>query len=89
MLVLKLLCFHYYYFIWNLGSNNCNRTLMYDNVFMNLMKHVTCMLNHVRFWLYVGDESRPFVILDGLPSLYGLKYDSATALWAAIVLVLL
>ena len=24
-------------------------------------------------------ESRPFVVLDRLPSLYGLKYDSATA----------
>ena len=24
-------------------------------------------------------ESRPFVVLDGLPGLYGLKYDSATA----------
>ena len=23
-------------------------------------------------------ESRPFVVLDGLPGLYGLKYDSAT-----------
>ena len=24
-------------------------------------------------------ESRPFAVLDGLPDLYGLKYDSATA----------
>ena len=24
-------------------------------------------------------ESRSFVVLDGLPTLYGLKYDSATA----------
>ena len=24
-------------------------------------------------------ESRPFMVLDGLPGLYGLKYDSATA----------
>ena len=24
-------------------------------------------------------ESRPFVVLDGLPGLYGLKYESATA----------
>ena len=37
------------------------------------------MLNHVQSWLYVGDESIPFVVLDGLPGLYGLKYDSATA----------
>ena len=37
------------------------------------------MLNHVRSWLYVGDESRTFVVLDGLLGLYGLKYDSATA----------
>ena len=33
----------------------------------------------VRSWLYVGDEWRPFMVLDGLPGLYGLKYDSATA----------
>ena len=37
------------------------------------------MLNHVQSWLYVGDESRPFMVLDGLPGLCGLKYDSATA----------
>ena len=37
------------------------------------------MLNHVRSWLYVGDESRPFVVLDGLSGLYGLKYKSATS----------
>ena len=36
------------------------------------------MLNHVRSWLYVGDESSPFMVLNGLPYLYGLKYDSAT-----------
>ena len=47
------------------------------------------MLNHVRSWLYVGDESRPFEVLDELPGLYELKYDSATASQAAIVLVLL
>ena len=35
------------------------------------------------------DYSRYFVILDGLPSLYGLKYDSAIALVVAVVLVLL
>ena len=37
------------------------------------------MLNHVRSWLYVGDELRPFVVLDGLSGLYGLEYDSAPA----------
>ena len=37
------------------------------------------MLNHVRSWLYVGDESRPFVVLDGLLGLYGLMFDSAIA----------
>ena len=35
------------------------------------------------------DYSRSFVILDGLPGLYGLKYDSAIASVVAIVLVLL
>ena len=43
------------------------------------MYHVTSMLNHVRSWLYVDCLSRPVVVLDGLPGLYGLKYDSATA----------
>ena len=38
------------------------------------------MLNHVRSWLYVSIESRPFVVLDGLPGLYGLKYECVTAL---------
>ena len=37
------------------------------------------MLNHVRSWLYVDRLSRPIVVLDRLPGLYGLKYDSATA----------
>ena len=46
------------------------------------------MLNHVRSWLYVINESRPVVVLDGLSGLYGLKYESATAS-AAIVLLLL
>ena len=40
---------------------------------------MTCMLNHVRSWLYVDHLSRPVVVLDGLLGLYGLKYDSATA----------
>ena len=35
------------------------------------------MLNNVRSWLYVDRLSRPIVVLDGLPGLYGLKYDSA------------
>ena len=39
--------------------------------------------------LYVGYDSRSFVTLDGLPDLYGLKYDRATAPVVAIVLVLL
>ena len=30
-------------------------------------------------WLYVDRLSRRIVVLDGLPGLYGLKYDSATA----------
>jgi len=34
-------------------------------------------------------DSRSFVVLDGLPDLYGLKYDSLTASVVTIVLVLL
>ena len=37
------------------------------------------MLNHVRSWFYVDRLLRPVMVLDGLPGLYGLKYDSATA----------
>ena len=39
--------------------------------------------------LYVGYVSRSFATLDGLPGLYGLKYNSVTALVVDIVLVLL
>ena len=37
------------------------------------------MLNLVRSWLYVDPLSRTIVVLNGLPGLYGLKYDSVTA----------
>ena len=37
----------------------------------------------------VNRLSRPVAVLDGLPGLYGFKYDSATASQAAVVLVLL
>jgi len=36
------------------------------------------MLEHVRSWLSVDRLSRPVVVLDRLPGLYGLKYDRAT-----------
>ena len=52
---------------------------MYGDVFVIFMYYVACMLYHVRSLLYVGDESRPFVVLDRLPGLYGLKYESAIA----------
>jgi hypothetical protein len=39
--------------------------------------------------LYIGYDLRSFVILDGLPGLYGLKYDSVAAPVVAIVLELL
>ena len=39
--------------------------------------------------LYVGYDSMSFETLDGLPGLYGFKYDSAIAPVVAIVLVLL
>ena len=38
---------------------------------------------------YMLVHSRSFVVLDGLPDLYGLKYDGLTASVVAIVLVLL
>ena len=33
----------------------------------------------IMYWLFVDRLSRPVVVLDRLPGLYGLKYDSATA----------
>ena len=39
--------------------------------------------------LYVGYDSKSFVTLDGIPGLYGLKYDRATAPVVVIVFVLL
>ena len=47
------------------------------------------MLNHVRSWLYVGNESRLVVELGGLLGLYGFKYESGIAPVVAIVFVLL
>ena len=47
------------------------------------------MLNLYDLGLYVGYDSKSFVTLDGLPGLYGLKYNHATASMVVIVLVLL
>ena len=44
------------------------------------------MLNHVRSWLYVDCLSIPIVVLDRLPGLYGLKYESVTAYWLPLYL---
>ena len=44
------------------------------------------MLNHVRSWLFVDRLSKPVVVLDRLPGLYGLKYDSVTVCGLALYL---
>jgi hypothetical protein len=87
MMVSKLYCFRYY--IWT-----CVVITMFKLRCMSSYLWTCCnmwqgMLNHVRSWLYDGDDSRSFVILDGLPGLYGLKYDSVATPMVAIVLVLL
>ena len=43
--------------------------------------YVTCdmYVESCTSWLYVDCLSRPIVVLDGLPGLYGLKYDSVIA----------
>ena len=58
---------------------------MYYELYVTCGMYVeSCMILVVCWWL-----SKPFVVLNGLLGLYGLKYDSATASQAAIVLVLL
>ena len=88
MMVLKLYCFRYYFteldrvvitliVLWCMAIylwTLCNMWLV-----CWIMYDLGCML----------DYSRSFMILDGIPGLYGLKYDSAIALVVAIVLVLL
>ena len=77
MLFSNLICFCFY-----LSNLVCNNFISYSddgNVSANFMYYVTCMLNHVRSWLFVDRLWRPVVVLDRLPGLYGLKYDSATA----------
>jgi hypothetical protein len=62
---------------------------MYVELLVHLcdMWHVCWIMYDIG--LYVGYDSRSFVILDGLPSLYGLKYDCVTTPVVAIVLVFL
>ena len=77
MLLSNLICFRYY-----LSNLDCNNFISYSddgNVSANFMYYVTCMLNYVRSWLFVDRLSKPVVVLDRLPGLYGLKYDSVTA----------
>ena len=85
MLVLKLYCFRYCSWTWY--CNNYIWTPMYVEVLVNL-----CNMWLVCWIMYnlvcVLDYSRSCVILDSLPGLYGLKYNSAIASVVAIVLVL-
>ena len=62
----------------NLGCNNSFHTQMYVERLVNLCN--TLLVCWIMYDLgCVLDYSRSFVMLDGLPGLYGLKYDSATA----------
>jgi hypothetical protein len=61
-----------------LNSDVCELDVTYS-LYVESCTILACMLVDSRF----------FVILDGLPSLYGLKYDSVPASVIAIVLVLL
>ena len=54
-----------------------------------MMYHVAGYVESCTILACMLVESRSFVILDGLPDLYGLKCDGLTALVVAIVLVLL
>ena len=86
MMVLKLYRFRYYIWIWVIITLFC--TPMYVELLVNLcnmwlacwiMYDLGCMLDYLR----------SCVILDRLLGLYGLKYDSVTALVVAVVLVFL
>ena len=62
---------------------------MFDKLFVNLF--ITCGLyvESCTILACMLVDSRSFMILDGLPDLYGLKCDGLTASVVAIVLVLL
>jgi hypothetical protein len=70
MLVLKLCCFRY---IWTWVVITLHKLRCMLNYLWTCCNMWQCMLNHVRSWLYVGDDSRYFMILDGLPGLYEPK----------------
>ena len=77
MLLSNLICFLYY--LSNLVCNNLIFILWWWICIYELYVICDIMLNHVQSWLFVDRLSRPVVVLDRLPGLYGLKYDNATA----------
>jgi hypothetical protein len=60
VLVLKLCCFRY---IWTWVVITLLKLRCMLNYLWTCCNTWQCMLNHVRSWLYVGDDSRSFVIL--------------------------
>jgi hypothetical protein len=83
MMVSKLCCFRY---IWTCVVITLLKLRCMLNYVWTCCNMWQCMLNHVRSWLYVGDDLRSFMILDGLPGLYGLKYDDWPLRWLLLYL---
>ena len=77
MLVSNFNCFCHY-FTWTWFVLTFNHTLIYEMYLCTLCKawHVCWIMYDLACMLV---KSRPFVELNGLPGLYGLKCDSATA----------
>ena len=82
----KLLICFCYYLTWTWFVITLIRTMM-DELYLWTL----CNMWHVYWIMYdlgcMLVESRSFVVLDELPGLYGLKYNSTIAMVVAIVLV--
>ena len=76
-LYLELICFRFVYQTWFVIT--FIRTLMMKSI---CELYVICgmYVESCTILVVVNRLSRPVVVLDGLPGLYGLKYESATAL---------
>jgi hypothetical protein len=74
--IFKLICFRFIYQTWFVIT--FIRTLMMKSI---CELYVICgmYVESCTILVVVNRLSRPVVVLDGLPGLYGFKYDSATA----------
>ena len=77
MLLSNLICFHFYPL--NLVCNNFVSYSDDENVSVNFYVICDMYVDSHTILVVVNHLSRLIVVLDGLPGIYGFKYDSATA----------